>query len=205
MITISAIDLNHKSNYQDFGRYVEADLSITGDAEATLPALIEAVKKLITPDRKRAFEARGAKIAEANQQARASANRESCRRGLGRQPHQHRALWPPELWTQIKNEDWSLVSNDRYPSYWSTTPVGISKSTITTSAHRAARNRLRSSGGRGRGAGQPQARTPDRRIFNSDGDLNYAPGVLWTAAHHRIPLLTIDAQQSRLSSGAHVH
>ncbi len=24
-----------------------------------------------------------------------------------------------------------------------------------------------------------------------DGDLNYAPGILWTAAHHRIPLLTI--------------
>ncbi len=24
-----------------------------------------------------------------------------------------------------------------------------------------------------------------------DGDFNYAPGVLWTAAHHRIPLLTI--------------
>jgi thiamine pyrophosphate-dependent acetolactate synthase large subunit-like protein len=24
-----------------------------------------------------------------------------------------------------------------------------------------------------------------------DGDLNYAPGVLWTAAHHRIPLLTL--------------
>ena len=27
--------------------------------------------------------------------------------------------------------------------------------------------------------------------IQSDGDLNYAPGVLWTAAHHRIPLLTI--------------
>jgi len=24
-----------------------------------------------------------------------------------------------------------------------------------------------------------------------DGDLMYAPGVLWTAAHHRIPLLTL--------------
>ena len=24
-----------------------------------------------------------------------------------------------------------------------------------------------------------------------DGDLNYAPGVLWTAAHHNIPLLNI--------------
>ena len=27
--------------------------------------------------------------------------------------------------------------------------------------------------------------------FQSDGDFMYAPGALWTAAHHRIPLLTI--------------
>ena len=27
--------------------------------------------------------------------------------------------------------------------------------------------------------------------IQSDGDSMYAPGVLWTAAHHRIPLLTI--------------
>ena len=27
--------------------------------------------------------------------------------------------------------------------------------------------------------------------IQTDGDLNYAPGVLWTAAHHQIPLLTI--------------
>ena len=27
--------------------------------------------------------------------------------------------------------------------------------------------------------------------IQTDGDLMYAPGVLWTAAHHRIPLLTI--------------
>jgi acetolactate synthase I/II/III large subunit len=24
-----------------------------------------------------------------------------------------------------------------------------------------------------------------------DGDLNYAPGVLWTAAHHQIPMLNV--------------
>ena len=29
--------------------------------------------------------------------------------------------------------------------------------------------------------------------IQGDGDLNYAPGVLWTAAHHQIPLLTIMA------------
>ena len=27
--------------------------------------------------------------------------------------------------------------------------------------------------------------------IQSDGDFMYAPGVLWTAAHHRIPLLTL--------------
>ena len=27
--------------------------------------------------------------------------------------------------------------------------------------------------------------------LQADGDLMYAPGVLWTAAHHRIPLLTV--------------
>ena len=39
IITISAVDLNHKSNYQDFGRYAEVDLAIAADAEATLPVL----------------------------------------------------------------------------------------------------------------------------------------------------------------------
>ncbi len=66
VISISVVELNHKSNYQDFGRYVEVDVKITGDAEATLPALIEAVKRLLTPDRKRAIEERGKKTAEAN-------------------------------------------------------------------------------------------------------------------------------------------
>jgi len=27
--------------------------------------------------------------------------------------------------------------------------------------------------------------------IQTDGDLMYAPGVLWTAAHHRIPLLSV--------------
>jgi len=70
VITISAVELNHKSNYQDFGRYQEVNVAITGDAEATLPSLIEEVKRLITPDRKRAIEERGVKVAEANRKAR---------------------------------------------------------------------------------------------------------------------------------------
>src|SRR5437867_2223744 len=50
IITISSLDLLTKSNYQDMGRYNEVDLAIAADAEATLPSLIEACKRLITPE-----------------------------------------------------------------------------------------------------------------------------------------------------------
>src|SRR5438093_3080771 len=64
VFSISSLELLTKSNYQDFGRYSESDLVIAGDAEATLPSLIEACKRLITADRKRVFEQRGARYAE---------------------------------------------------------------------------------------------------------------------------------------------
>ena len=47
LISITAGDLFMKSNYQDFQRYPEVDIAMAADAEATLPALIEAVKRAI--------------------------------------------------------------------------------------------------------------------------------------------------------------
>jgi acetolactate synthase-1/2/3 large subunit len=52
-----------------FQRFNETDLAIAADAEATLPYLLEAIKRLMTADRRIAFEARGAKLAEASGQA----------------------------------------------------------------------------------------------------------------------------------------
>ena len=40
--------------------------------------------------------------------------------------------------------------------------------------------------------------------IQTDGDLNYAPGVLWTAAHHKIPLLTIMHNNRGVSPGSDV-
>src|SRR3569833_2668341 len=51
-ISITAGDLYMKSNYQDFDRFTPVDIALAADAEATLPALIEAVRKLITPKRR---------------------------------------------------------------------------------------------------------------------------------------------------------
>src|SRR5262249_51445765 len=66
IVTLGSRDLYMKSNYQDFGRYQEVDLAIAGDAEASLPALIEQVKKLSDPGRQAAFAARGKKLAAAH-------------------------------------------------------------------------------------------------------------------------------------------
>ena len=63
---------------------------IPADAEATLPELIEAVKRLLTADRKRAIEARGAKL-EGRELSGAGSNSHGGILRLGREPCQHRA------------------------------------------------------------------------------------------------------------------
>jgi acetolactate synthase-1/2/3 large subunit len=188
IITVSAVELNHKSNNQDFGRYIEADLSITGDAEATLPELIEAVKRLTSSDRRRAMQERGAKIADDGRRWRQQ-HRELATVGWDASPISTARL-SAELWAQIKNEDWSLVSWDRMVSSWPTRLWNFDKHYQFIGTH----------GGSGIGYGAPAAigaalanRKHGRLTINiqNDGDLNYAPGVLWTAAHHKIPLLNI--------------
>src|SRR3989441_897207 len=94
LIHVTLADNLMKSNYQDAQRFCPCDLSISGDAEATLAALTEAVKKEIAPA------AVGAALA---------------------------------------NRDKGILT----------------------------------------------------AVIQPDGDLMYAPGVLWTAAHHKIPILML--------------
>jgi hypothetical protein len=54
VVTVGSRDLYLKANYQDFARFQEVDLAIAGDGEASLPALTEAVKRLIDEGRKSA-------------------------------------------------------------------------------------------------------------------------------------------------------
>jgi len=188
VISVSSLDLFIKSNVQDFGRYADVDLDIGADAEATLPALIEAAKKLITPDRKRAMEARGAKLAEAHRQVRVQ-RVEQASYGWDSSPISLARLCG-ELWPLIRNEDWSLVSWQGFINSWPDRLWKFDKHY----------QYIGGQGAGGMGYGAPAAvgaalanRKYGRLSINiqTDGDLNYAPGVLWTAAHHRIPLLTI--------------
>jgi acetolactate synthase-1/2/3 large subunit len=190
IISISSLDLFQKSNYQDFGRYPEVDMAVAGDGESTLPELIEACKRLLTPDRRRALQERGARIAEANQRARQQ-NLERAALGWDSSPITTARI-SAELWAQIKNEDWSLVGEevDFFLSGWPTRLWDFTKYY----------QYIGGSGGSGMGYGAPSAlgaalaNKKHGRLtvnFQRDGDLNYGPGVLWTAAHHKIPMLNI--------------
>ena len=109
LITISSSDLLSKSNYQDFGPYTEVDLAIAADAEASLPALIDACKRLVTGDRQRRFQERGAKFVEAAKRTAQDALDEAAW-GWDASPITTARL-SAELWNEIKKEDWSLVGN----------------------------------------------------------------------------------------------
>jgi len=188
VINISSLDLNHKSNYQDFMRYTEVDLAMAADAEATLPSLIEAVKRQLTGDRKQAFQARGAKLAEASRQAQEKARADAAY-GWDASPISTARL-SAELWAQIKNEDWSLLSDTFWIREWPLRLWNFDKHY----------QYIGGSGAEGIGymapatVGGALANKKHGRLsvaIQTDGDLMVANGVLWTAAHHRIPLLIL--------------
>ena len=52
LISINSVDLLGKANYQDFQRFQVVDVQMAADAQATLPALIEAVRAAIPASRK---------------------------------------------------------------------------------------------------------------------------------------------------------
>ena len=188
LISITAGDLFLHSNYQDFQRYPEVDLAIAADAEATLPSLIEAVKRLITADRKRALDDRGAKLAAAAKDS-LDRTRTEATYAWDASPISTARL-SAELWAQIKNDDWSLVSDVPFVSRWPLRLWNFDKHY----------QYIGGSGGAGVGYGAPAAvgaALANRKrgrlsvSIQNDGDLMYAPGVLWTAAHHKIPLLSV--------------
>ncbi|MEO6407219.1 MAG: thiamine pyrophosphate-binding protein [Burkholderiaceae bacterium] len=186
VVNLSMQDVYIRSNYQDFQRYQHADLAINGDAQASLPVLIEEVARAMTAERTRAAQERATLLGT---QARAARDllRESAARGWDLSPVSTARL-AMETYDVIRNEPWALVVSDRIPWARSLWPA--------TQFHQM----LGGSGGQGVGYAAPGAigaalANRDKGLlsvtFQPDGDLMYSPGVLWTAAHHKIPLLMV--------------
>jgi thiamine pyrophosphate-dependent acetolactate synthase large subunit-like protein len=188
LISISTLDLMTKSNYQDFQRFQSVDVQMAGDVEATLPALVEAVKSAIPNDRKAAIQKRGEAIKKAWHQGR-ERTRQLAALAWDASPISTARL-VMETYAQVKELDWSLVAQSGNVSNWPLRLMPMDKHY----------HWLGTSGGYGVGYGAPAsvgaalANRDEGRFsvsIQSDGDLMYAPGVLWTAAHHKIPLLAV--------------
>jgi thiamine pyrophosphate-dependent acetolactate synthase large subunit-like protein len=146
----------------------------------------------MTADKRRLVADRTAKHAAANQAARVEAIKaavEGKRAGWDGSPVSTARIYA-ELWPHIMNEDWCLAS----PSSFS----GGHHAQLWD--HNKPWSYLGGQDAGGMGYGAPAsvgaalaAKSRNRIVINiqTDGDLNYAPGVLWTAVHHELPMLTI--------------
>jgi acetolactate synthase I/II/III large subunit len=188
LVTLGAHDLLVHANYQDFQRYNAAEIAIAGDAVATMPMLIECVKDELNDSRKPVLAARGQKLENA-WKGLANKARTDATYGWNGSPISTARVWM-ELWNQIKNEDWAIVSETSQSGNWPHRLWTMDKSYRYNGG----------SGGAGVGytcvasVGAALAHRDQGRIsisINGDGDLMMSPGVLWTAAHHKIPLLML--------------
>ena len=187
-ISLTAVDLNFHSNYQDFQRYPDADLALEGDAEASLPSLIEACRALIDQGKRSNFDLRGKKLAYAHQKALGEM-RSWAAEGWDSQPISTARLMM-ELYNVIKDEDWTLASGSQFQNAWPQKLWNADKH------HRY----IGDAGAYGIGYTAPAtlgaafANKKHGRLtvsVNGDGDFMCAPTSLWTAAHEQIPILYI--------------
>ena len=188
LISLGTGDFLLRSNYQNFSRYQPVDLAINGDAETSLPTLIEEVRLHTSRRRHSQFAAREDGLRAAFTEMR-RLDREAANYAWDASPVTTARLCM-EIWETVKSREWSLVSDAFFQGRWPQRLWNMNRH----------HQYLGGSGGYGVGYGAPAAAGAaiaqrEQGIvtvnIQSDGDLLYAPGVLWTAAHHGLPVLSV--------------
>ena len=186
IIAISLDDYAFRSWAHTFQSLAPVDLPIAADAGLVLPALVAAVEERLKRDRVAAerrtrAERIGARHAALRAEARNVVVLERSARPLAP------SVLAAEVWDVIKDEDWVLAN-------------GTSKGWARRLWDWRPERSYGGSGGAGLGYGLPAAlgvalahRGSGKVCVNlqADGDLLYVVSALYTAAHHRLPLLTV--------------
>jgi thiamine pyrophosphate-dependent acetolactate synthase large subunit-like protein len=188
IVTIGVSDLLVRSWTGDYQRQVPADMTIAADTSIALPSLLALVRERLVSNRdaRDRFSQRGAVWADRNRERRARWRQQA------ESTRDHSPLSLPAVsaavWDVIKDEDWVLANG--FLQGWAQRIWSF----------REPHQYLGTSGGAGLGYGMGAsigaalaARGTNRLTVNlqADGDLLYAPGALWTAAHHHVPMLAV--------------
>jgi acetolactate synthase I/II/III large subunit len=188
-VAVSIDEYDARGNIQDQMHAFNVDLPITGDPEASLPYLIEAVKRELGGSDSDAITQRADAIKKDHDKLRAG-YRQTAAFGWDATPVSLARL-TAELGAALDGEIWSVVTNsDNFLNMWPQKLWSISRW-----------NQFQmNSGAGGLGFTLPSAIGVALALkgsgvipvaFQTDGDFMYVNSALWTAAHHRIPLLVV--------------
>ncbi|HEX3549090.1 MAG TPA: thiamine pyrophosphate-binding protein [Candidatus Elarobacter sp.] len=176
------------TNNQDAQRFVAPDLPIAGDAETSLPVLVDAVRRAKSGAHAAIIEARTAAL-KRDYAALRERERDAARWGWDAVPIST-ARVTYELGEVLRGEDFTITGPVQFFSNWPLRLWPLAKQ----------HQYLGRQGASGEGYAAPAligaalALKGTGRIpvcIQNDGDLMYQPGSYWTAAHHRIPLLSV--------------
>jgi thiamine pyrophosphate-dependent acetolactate synthase large subunit-like protein len=187
LINIGIREMLVRPNLQDFQRYQPADLDISGDGQATIPLLLEAVRRGMTAST--SFADRGNKMREASAET-IRRLKQAATYGWDASPISVARL-VATIGRELKDENWALVSSSQFQSDWPVKLWNFDKPY----------QHIGGAGGAGVGYTGPAAigaalahRDAGGRFpvaIMGDGELMCCPGTFWTAAHHKIPLLMV--------------
>ncbi len=188
VITVGVSDYSAGSNHQDGQRFSPVDLPIIGSPEESVPYLIQALEAAIdAPTRSRITE-RARVIGDA-MPAFEENLRKAAAVGWDASPITTARL-SAELIHVMQGEEMAIVSPahflsdwplrlwkpDKYWQFRGTSGAGgqgyIAPAAIGAAAHHMKLGRIAVS-------------------LQTDGDMMYLPSAFWTAAHHKIPLLSV--------------
>ena len=187
VIDISLRQYAVRSWATDFGRLHAIDLPIAADTALAVPALADLCARKVAerPDLAQTYEQRSVRL-EARHQSLFRAAAERAQQSATEQPISQPFL-AQQVWEVVQGQDWMVTSDVKG---WARRLWDITQSYQYMSS--------RGGGGLGRGLchslGVALANRGSGRLcvnFQADGDMLFVDSALWTAAHHRIPLLVV--------------
>jgi thiamine pyrophosphate-dependent acetolactate synthase large subunit-like protein len=189
IVSISLNDYLQRSWSADYHRLVPVDVALAGDTAAALPALVAACRTRLAGSRPATVRVvdRAKRVAALRRTLQDRWQREATAVAPGGAMAYPRLV--SEVWQAVQGSDWVLV-NDHYASPWVRRLWDIREPRRYVGHCRGAGLGY----GIGSAVGAALAHRGTGRLcvnMQTDGDLLYGPSALWTASHHRIPLLTV--------------
>ncbi len=188
LIDVSLRQLAVRSWTADYGGLYPTSLSVQADTALAIPALADLVERRLNdgPDRSSELRERHARVAAMHDAAHEQAAKVVADRS-GESPIALPFL-AAEMWEVVKDTDWVLGNGN------------LRGWTERLWDYNAPHQVIESRGGGGLGMGFGHAlgvalanRDKGRLTINiqSDGDFLFTPAAVWTAVHHRIPMLIV--------------